>query len=196
MNKKKAIAVAIVLALILLIGGMLAYFTDTETKTNVFVLGDKVDISLNETFNETLANGVHPGTTVEKQPIVVNASTTTPAYVFLEVKVPLYDSNNDSTVDAELFQYTVKSGWYQLSVNTDTTTRFRTYVYAYGSETAMTELAANAQTPALFDDVTLVSTLTAAQKETAPANPNIDLKAYGIQTDNVGTTPSEVFAKF
>ncbi len=198
MSKKKIIAVSIVLALILLIGGMIAYFTDTDNKTNVFVLGDNVDIALNETFNETVANGVHPGTVVEKAPKVVNQSTTTPAYVFLEVKVPLYDSNADGTVDAELFQYTPKAGWYEMEdkASTDTTNKFRTHVYAYGSETAMTSLAASSETGTLFDNVTLVSTLTAEQKATAPDNPNIDIVAKAIQIDNVGTTPAEVYAKF
>ena len=48
MNKKKGIAVAVVLLLILLIGGMLAYFTDTDTKDNVFTLGKDIDITLTE----------------------------------------------------------------------------------------------------------------------------------------------------
>ena len=51
MNKKKTIAVAIVLALILLIGGMLAFFTDTHEVTNKFTLGNGVDIEVTETFN-------------------------------------------------------------------------------------------------------------------------------------------------
>lgn len=198
MSKKKIIAVSIVLALILLIGGMIAYFTDTDTKKNVFVLGDEVNIVIDETFNETAANGIHPGTTVAKTPKVVNQSTTTPAYVFLEVKVPLYDSNADGTVDAELFQYTPKAGWYEMQdkVSTDTTAKFRTHVYAYGSETAMTSLAAGATTPTLFDSVKLVESLTAAQKNTAPANPDIDIVAKAIQIDNVGTTPAQVYANF
>jgi predicted ribosomally synthesized peptide with SipW-like signal peptide len=45
MNKKKSIAVAIVLALVLLIGGMLAYFTDKDTKTNTFTIGDDIEIT-------------------------------------------------------------------------------------------------------------------------------------------------------
>ena len=44
MSKKKTIAVAIVLALILLIGGMIAYFTDTDIAVNKFSLGDEIDI--------------------------------------------------------------------------------------------------------------------------------------------------------
>ena len=105
MSKKKTIAVAIVLALILIIGGMLAYFTDTDTRTNVFTLGDEVEISLSETgwtnstgTNYTLAaaQGVHPGTTVAKDPTINNESTTTPAYVFAEIIVPCYDADGDN----------------------------------------------------------------------------------------------------
>jgi predicted ribosomally synthesized peptide with SipW-like signal peptide len=196
MSKKKIIAVSIVLALILLIGGMIAYFTDTDNKTNVFVLGDNVDIALNETFNATVANGVHPGTVVEKAPKVVNQSTTTPAYVFLEVKVPLYKTVATGSYDAELFTYEKNAAWYELSHEDDLTNGFRTYVYAYGTSSAMTSLPASQETPTLFNNVTLVSTLTAAQKNTAPTNPNIDIVAKAIQIDNVGTTPAEVYAKF
>lgn len=198
MSKKKIIAVSIVLALILLIGGMIAYFTDTDNKTNVFVLGDNVDIALNETFNATVANGVHPGTVVEKAPKVVNQSTTTPAYVFLEVKVPLYKTVTTGSYDAELFEYTPKAGWYEMEdkASIDSTGKFKTHVYAYGTSSAMTSLPASQETPTLFDSVKLVETLTAEQKATAPTSPNIDIVAKAIQIDNVGTTPAEVYAKF
>ena len=74
MNKKKSIAVAIVLTLILLIGGMIAYFTDEDTATNQFTLGDNIEISLSETggwtntagstnWTNTNAQGIHLGTT-------------------------------------------------------------------------------------------------------------------------------------
>ena len=97
MSKKKTIAVAIVLALILLIGGMIAYFTDTDIAVNKFSLGDEIDIEItegdgwakDETTTEDLtdwtnenAQGIHPGTNVLKSPSVHNKSTTTPAYVF------------------------------------------------------------------------------------------------------------------
>ena len=55
MSKRKSIAVAIVLLLILLIGGMMAFFTDTDTATNVFELG-KVDIGGGGTIAYILAN--------------------------------------------------------------------------------------------------------------------------------------------
>jgi predicted ribosomally synthesized peptide with SipW-like signal peptide len=202
MSKKKLVGVAIVLALILLIGGVIAYFTDvTDPVTNVFTLGDKVDIELTETAWPTAsanALGMHPGAEVNKNPTINNVSTTTPAYVFMKVTVPYYDSNADGTVDAALFSYNVNSGWTEIKSTLDTDTKFCTKVYAYGTDSAMTTLAANATTGALFDKVTLVPTLTATQKGTAPANPNIDVKAYGIQIDNLGDadTPTEIFALF
>lgn len=216
MNKKKSIAVAIVLLLILLIGGMLAYFTDTETATNVFVLGDEVEITLTETAWDALADtndndipdiaeGIHPGTQVAKNPIVTNDSSTTPAYVFLEVIVPCYDNGYSDTtttpvLDSDLFDLNglPGSGWTKLSESTiDTTNKTKTYVYYYGTSSGLTPLAANTSTSPLFTSVTLKSTITSTEASTAPANPNVVVNAYAIQTDGLSvSTPSAVYALF
>ena len=47
MSRKKLIITAIVLALVLAIGGILAYFTDVDTKINKFTMGN-VDIEVLE----------------------------------------------------------------------------------------------------------------------------------------------------
>lgn len=218
MNKKKSIAVAIVLLLVLVIGGMLAYFTDTDTETNVFVLGDNVDIDLVETnWDATQANGIHPGTTVTKDPEIQNLSTSTEAYVFAEVIVPCY-ATSGSTVNAPLFKLndstgtalgtTVgsagNSGWTLISVSAiDTTNKTITYVYGYGTSAAMTALSESSggttsTTGPVFSSVTLEPTLTAAQKATAPSTTNIVVNAYGIQTDGLGSasTPTAIYALF
>lgn len=202
MNKKKTIAVAIVLALVLLIGGMLAFFTDTDTKTNVFVLGD-VDISLSEETWESNgineANGILPGASAQKDPVITNDSDTLPAYVFCEVIVPCYDSDDTDEVSyAPLFTLNdIGTGWNLMSTTPDNDNKTITYVYNYGTASAMTSLAANASTPAVFSSVTLVDTLTSAQKDTAPSNTNIVVNAYGIQTTELGvTTPSDIFDLF
>jgi len=198
MSKKKGIAVSVVLLLVLLIGGMLAYFTDTDTVTNVFTLGDDVEISLTESFTPADAQGIHPGAVVAKAPSIKNDSTTTPAYVFAEVVVPCY-ATTGTTVNADLFTFTPNSGWTLINTPTiNTTTKTKTYVYAYGTSTNMTPLAANTTTStAVFSNVTLVSTLTEAQAATAPTAPNIVVNAYGIQTDSLGvTTPTAIFALF
>ena len=217
MNKRKTVAVAIVLALVLLIGGMIAYFTDTEVATNEFTLGDEVDISISETgwtntaettnWTNAAAQGIHPGAIVAKAPSIVNESTTTPAYVFAEVVVPCYASTG-TTVNTPLFTLLdandnedCNSGW--VLVNTsevNPTDKTITYVYAYGTSTAMTPLAKSTSTTKtttstpVFSKVKLDENLTAEQKATASATPNIVVNAYGIQTDHVGTTPSAVWA--
>ena len=228
MNRKKTIAVALVLALILIIGGMLAYFTDTDRKTNVFTLGDEVNISLTEANWDTTdsnsnnvpdaAEGLHPNTIVDKDPVINNESTTTPAYVFAEVIVPCYDSEDaDTLADKPLYKLldsngdalgtTVgsdgNSGWTLISVSSvDTTNKTITYVYAYGTSSTMTSLAKKPQsgtssTPAVFSQVQVEPTLTYAQSQTASATPNIVVNAYGIQTDGLDvTTPTAIYALF
>ena len=217
MNRRKTIAVAIVLALVLLIGGMIAYFTDTDVATNEFTLGDEVNIAISETgwtntagttnWTNAAAQGIHPGAVVPKAPSIVNESTTTPAYVFAEVVVPCYASTG-TTVDTPLFtllnandQEGCNAGWVLIETSEiNTTDKTITYVYAYGTSTAMTSLAASPSTPKtttstpVFSKVKLDEDLTAAQKDTASATPNIVINAYGIQADNVGTTPSAVWA--
>ena len=208
MNKRKTMAVAIVLALVLLIGGVIAYFTDTDDATNVFTLGDEVDISLTETWTASDGLGIHPGAVVTKAPSIVNESTTTPAYVFAEVIVPCYDADADGTVETPLFALLdengdlgCNSGWVLVETSeVNTTDKTITYVYAYGTSSAMTSLAASPSTPKtttskpVFSKVKLDEDLTATQKATASATPNIVINAYGIQTDNVGTAPATVWA--
>lgn len=200
MSKRKSIAVAIVLLLILLIGGMMAFFTDTDTTTNVFTLGDKIDISLNEAnWDATKGEKIHPGATVAKDPVIKNESTTTPAYVFAEVIVPCYDIDGDGTVETPLFSLnSIGSGWNLMQTKAvDTTNKTITYIYNYGDASSMTSLAASGSTSAVFSSVTLTNTLTNTQKDTASATPNIVVNAYGIQIDNLGVTaPTDIFALF
>lgn len=208
MSKKRIIGVAIVLALILLIGGMIAYFTDTDTETNVFTLGDNVNIDLVESAwasSAPLASGIHPGTTLAKNPLIHNESTTTPAYVFLEVVMPCYVDATDNNAQKPLFKLLdasdeegVNSGWTLIKTTPKTTAQTISYVYAYGTASAMTSLAANASTPALFNKVELEPTLTATQKATTTnTGTNIVVNAYGIQTDNLNSTdPVTIFGNF
>ena len=197
MNKKKSIAVAVVLLLVLLIGGMLAYFTDTDDAENVFTIGDDVEITLTETWNEADGQEVHPGVNIAKAPAIRNDSTTTPAYVFLKVEVPCYIASG-TTPDTRLFNFTAKSEWALINTPAiDATTSTITYIYAYGSISAMTELDAEETTETLFDSVTVNPSLTQDQKASIPSEPNIMITAYGIQTDGLSTAvPSGIFELF
>lgn len=218
MSKKKSIAVAIVLLLVLLIGGMLAYFTDTDTATNVFVLGDDIDISLTEsspwnksasgnTWNSVDANGIHPGAVVSKDPTIVNESLTTPAYVFAEVIVPTYSTGSGSAPLFKLNSGTTSSpaalgtsvgdagntGWTLIKVTNDTTNGVIKYVYAYGTSSEMTPLAKSTSATEKTKTSPVFTCVTlepslTADQKATATNQNIVVNAYGIQTDSLSVT--------
>lgn len=100
MSKKIiAVAAAIILTAIAVVGGTLAWFTDSKTATNVITMGD-LAIELTETgggpidedgtYGLTIEN-IMPGDTIEKDPTIKNVSTSQkPAYVRVKFEV-LYD---------------------------------------------------------------------------------------------------------
>ena len=105
MSRKKLIFTAIILALVLLIGGVLAYFTDTQTKTNSFTMGN-VDIEVNEgNFPEDGIQNVTPGIEYEKSPRIINKGST-PVYAFVKVSIPYRNISvgGAQADDTELFQ--------------------------------------------------------------------------------------------
>ena len=218
MSRKKLIITSAILAVVVLIGGLLAYFTDTtETRSNVFTVGDKVDIRLNETWNEKDGQGIATGETKTKAPKIENIGGND-AYVFMKVSVPKYydktaDSGNGAWVEA--FSYSVNSGWSQVASNTATangTSTASVYVYAYAAAAdsgTMTTLAKKTtpagekgpETTALFDSVTFLPGKTKSYDFTAvnsySATPtvsevknsmNIDITGYAIQTTGLTKT--------
>ena len=92
--KKKILTLSLVVALAAtaLIGGTLAYFTDTDDKTNVMTVGN-VDIVLTETEWEATgkedAKDVYPGEKLAKNPVVTNNGANP---CFVRVKVTGLDS--------------------------------------------------------------------------------------------------------
>ena len=202
MKKNKNILAAIILLLVFVVGGLIAYFTDQESKTNTFTIGN-VNIALTETswdLTDDNDNGVPdaaeslmPGQTVPKNPTIVNESTTNKAYVFMKVEVPC----TTETTPKEFFTYTVNSGWTELSTAAVACTSggTATHVYYYGTGGTLSELGVSpATTPALFNNVTLVN-LTGTEGITG--NKNVIATGYGIQTQGLtDTTPSGVWSNF
>ena len=217
MKKKKTLLAAVVLLLVFVVGGAIAYFTDTEQKTNTFTIGN-VDITLTEDGWDALpdtndndipdaAEDMMPGETVTKDPIINNISTKNPAYVFAKVEVPCTTIVAPATTSEELFTYTVNAGWTELTVDNQlpvacTSGETATHVYYYGSNGTLTQLAkaANASTPTpttnpVFSSVTLRSTLKG--NEGLTGEKQIVVTGYGIQTEGLASTaPAAVWANF
>lgn len=107
--KKKILAMSlcVVMLAIAIVGGTLAYFTDTDQKTNTFTTG-KVDIAIEENFEEnskllpatgsaqkgTLKNGV------TKEVAVKNETGSEDAYVRVHIAFPSILDNGDPSFDA------------------------------------------------------------------------------------------------
>ena len=214
MKKKKTITAAVILLLVFVVGGAIAYFTDTDTRTNTFTIGS-VDITLTEDGWDALADtnnndipdaaeDMMPGESVTKDPLINNVSTKNPAYVFAKVEVPCTTIVAPATTSEELFTYTVNSGWTELSTAAVACTSggTATHVYYYGSNGTLTALAkaADSSTPTpttnpVFSSITLRSTLTG--NEGLTGNKNVVVTGYGIQTEGLqSTTPADVWSNF
>ena len=143
-NRTKVIAVP--LAATTLMGGAFAYFTDNESKTNKFNVGE-VNILLHEDQWDALedkdTNGIPdiaeklvPGRTVTKDPAIENTGVNA-TYGYLEVKVPMAniitvaeDGTRKPAADTNHSHYYQRSaGWTQLSKTVNDNKTEVTYVY-------------------------------------------------------------------
>lgn len=105
--KKKILSLCLIAVLLLTaIGGAtLAYFTDTDSKTNTFTTA-KVDITLVEDFDEDNAK-LLPGqaNAVKKEVYVKNESNSETSYVRVHIAVP------SALVDQEMMSYNDMLHW-------------------------------------------------------------------------------------
>jgi predicted ribosomally synthesized peptide with SipW-like signal peptide len=143
-KKKISIIIAIIIA-VLIVGGVSAYLTDTDNKTNVFTVGS-VKISLNEeNWDELNGGDVLPGQIIQKDPTIENTGDNS-AYVYIKVVEPLVKQSSGST--GPLFSYTTNSGWTQLS--TCTAGKKKVTLYYYN-----TALTSGNSTTSLFNNVAI-----------------------------------------
>ena len=193
-KNRKYLLAAIALMFVFAIGATIAYLTDTDTATNTFTLGN-VDITLTEpNWVANDAQGIVPGAVVAKDPKITNVGSSS-AFVFMKVVEPCYNNK-------KLFTYTVDSAWTAFNgVGTcaaNTGVSSAETIYVYGTANSLTPLTASSVTPAIFSNVTLDSTLTSADVTAigTTTDLNIVVTGYGIQTENVGTTATAVWANF
>lgn len=95
--KKKIIAFALIacLAVVAIAGASLAYFTDTDDATNVFTSG-KVDITLNEVFDEETAQLI-PGVDIQKDVTISLSDDSVESYVWYTYAIPAALDSDDAS---------------------------------------------------------------------------------------------------
>lgn len=190
-KKVTAIALAVCILAVAVIGATMAYFTDTDSKTNTFTFG-KVDIDLTE--DSTHANGavkgdmstdggitypgVLPGLVYSKVPTVTVKRESLDAWVIITATVPtVYDWDglfND--IDTANFTKDRKI----VGENT---------VYYFYANAAVT--AGSSVTP--FTEVKINPALTQNDVKNLPTF-NVVVNAYGIQKEGFDDA-QEAFAK-
>lgn len=191
-SKTKNVVMALTLAALLLVGGVFAYLTDTDTQTNTFTMGE-VTIDLTEpTWDEypdvdnndvpDIAENIWAGKVIAKDPTITNTGDND-AYVYLMVSVPKQnivtaqaDGTPNEAAVTQLFNYTVNAGWTLLKSNTSGADE-NVYLYAYDTALAPAGVTATA----LFDEIEFVNVIEG--QIASDVTFNIPVVAYAIQSN-------------
>ncbi len=173
-----SVGTAFMIALVIAVAGVAAYFTDNTAMSNVFTIGN-VDITLTETrfdSTQTMAN-ILPGQVIEKNPAIQNVGVL-PAYVYLKVTVPkegYTDKSGNTETGIPFFTYSKDSNWTEMPSYRKETDTSITKIYYYN-----TILQPHTNTTELFQTVTVANfpnfdSLTNEME-------NIEIYAYAIDT--------------
>lgn len=168
--KKKTIALLLALVLVVggVIGGTIAWLTDTtEEVKNTFTVGD-INIELTE--SDDLDLKMVPGNEIEKDPKVTVEANSEDCWLFVKVT----ESDNLDT----FITYNMAEGWKAL---TGVDGVYYRSVSASDANQAFSVLA--------DDKVTVKTEVTKAQMNalTDETRPTLTFKAYAVQKDNMAT---------
>lgn len=215
MKKKKVIATiaACAAAMTLMIGGTMAYLTDTETATNTFTVG-KVTVDLLEPNypgnGSDQTKDLVPGEEIPKDPTLKNTGKNA-SIVFSRVNIPMKKVitagedgkrlNDGKKANTELFLYkndqgdgynSINNNWVELSqvylnnkgdVVDKDTATMCSRLYGYTHV-----LGVDKKTEPLFSTVKLANIIEGQDDD---AKEDIDIYSYAIQADNIsGITTS------
>lgn len=211
-NSRKIAIAAVAMCAAMAVGGISAYFTDTDQKVNEFNVGD-VHIKIEEPHWPPEDESVPdvPNKETAKDPQVVNVGKNS-AYIFAKIAVPkdtfiaADDDGTRLTTEPQLQElFTVKSGdgefasleegynkndWELLTDYVDKTTSADFNFYVFGCKRIISK---EDRTEALFDTVKLANaTENTGKTEENPSgigiedkHYDINVNAYAIQSENI-----------
>lgn len=196
MKKKSIISICLVVAIafVAIGGATLAYFTDNESASNVFTVGN-VDITLEEPSWDP-PTAVVPGITYPKDPTVENVGKND-SWVRVSCTVSDYAAFKAACDAHQVTDLTTIFGGFDDSKWTlakapviDTEADTITYSYYYN-----TILKVGANTGALFTSVTVPSSFTNVEMAAIGDDFTIDVTADAIQSEGFDTVAA-AFAAF
>ena len=184
MNKKKIFMLAIAACLLVLsiAGTSLAYFTDVDTKTNVFTSGN-VDITLNYDDEETR---LYPGQTYADKAASIENVGTEKAYVgaIIDIILPT-DIATPLTADQIAVIFT--------NLNTNTTVKYETITGGYRIYCVVANKLAVQTTASIFDSISIPAAWGHAEVSNLE---EIKITGYAVQTVGFNDAVSALKAAF
>lgn len=176
MTKKRKLIASLAAVAVLAaatVGGTLAYFTDSDTRSNVITIG-QVNGTLTETEEQTRPDGttgkdyanVKPGDVLAKDPTVTLSNNSEDAYVRVSISNEGLTEAQFKSIEAGL---DIQEGWTKSSDG-----------YYYYNKILSNKIGA-VKTSKVFTKVTIPTTWSNAE---AGITFNINLKAEFIQADN------------
>ena len=199
-RNKRTVLLCLVMVVVLIIGSLAAYFTDSDSKVNKFLIGN-LKIELTEPlYEQNGGNGqtIIPKETIIKDPTLTLKDGSVDAFIYATVSVPaekiaLYNDDGSKIEGSEnnlneLFSYTVNPGWYE--IGTITKENEVVHVYVWGDASTPTTVTSGNSTSPIFDSVTFANI---KDEPTIAANNHeldIVVNGYGIQAKELGTDDS------
>ncbi len=185
--KKKILSICLVaaIAVLAITGASLAYFTDNDNATNTFTFGN-VDINLTETEWEADKVDVVPGIAYAKNPVVENIGkndawikvdvtlSDAKAFMAAAAKYEITDLSTIFTIDEDF-----DDNWTLADTVLDGAEDTLTYSYYYN-----TLLATEANTGALFTEVTIPKQFNNADIAAVGSDFTITITAHAMQDAN------------
>lgn len=159
--KKKIVTLSLIAALaVTAIGGTLAYFVDTDSKTNTFTVGN-VDIELTEPKWDDAgskdAPEVYPGEALAKDPTVENIGKN-PCFVRVSVtNLDQFGANNMITLRTDYEDGKLGTDWVK---HTDGYYYYTKPLVVSGTETESWNTGLVSKTDALFDQIVMPTGIT------------------------------------
>lgn len=213
LNRTLVLCLAIALSAALAIGGTMAYFTDEDTVKNTFVVGENVDITLDESkvtkdgdeyiadpetrVDENTYEGIYPGAVMPKDPTVSMGASSNAAYVRAKVTVGgganwlhLYGNEDPAAQEnfMALIHNTLGEGWTITGTEVKDSDVVVTILYE-------TRLEAGEQTSPVFEEVVFSADVDQDNVDLFNGSFQIDVVAEAIQARGFDTA-TEGFAAF
>ena len=186
MSKKTvAIIISAVIVCVGVIGGTLAWLTDSKELTNTFTVGN-INIELDESsFNAKNANLV-PGTTIAKNPTVTVKANSEDCFVYVMIDNNLKANNKTiGTLD-------IAADWEAVATQGNKT--IYKYTSTVASATTDNTLPAVFTKVAISGDNIVKADLEALEEMVTVVNTTIEVKAYAHQA--IGQIDNEALAAF